>query len=115
MAQEQSGTSEGFEAHAEAEFTFLRSEEGGKNGPALPGYRPPLYYDGQHWMAFYEFAPEGPIEPGDTVGARICFLSPELQRGRLFPGKEIELREGSHLVARGHIIKLLALAEKQPE
>jgi translation elongation factor EF-Tu-like GTPase len=95
----------------EAEITFLRSEEGGRTGPAYAGYRPPIFYDDDEgrWNAVYEWETDQPIQPGDTVRAQVCFVSPEAQRGRLYVGKEFRLQEGSHVVARGRVTKLLSL------
>jgi hypothetical protein len=102
---------EGFEPHLEIEVTFLRPEEGGGTGPWRVGYTPPLYYDGDYWIAYYSFAKDL-IHPGDTVTALVCFLNPKFRdshRRCLYPGKEIELRDGSHVIARGHVIQLLGL------
>jgi translation elongation factor EF-Tu-like GTPase len=105
----------GFEPHAAVEISFLTTEEGGRTGPCRPGYSPPFFYDGAHWIAFYAFDTSEPIQPGETVRAFVCFLDPDAHRGRLFPGKEFELREGSHIVARGRVTKLLGLEEGDDE
>jgi translation elongation factor EF-Tu-like GTPase len=103
-----------FDPDIEAEITFLRSDEGGRTGPAYAGYRPPIYFDDtMGWSAQYDWRPHPPIQPGDTVTALISFLSPEECRGRPFPGQEFEIREGSHLVARGRVTRLLGAAVAQ--
>jgi hypothetical protein len=102
----------GFQPHLEIEVTFLRPEEGGGTGPWRTGYTPPLYYDGAYWIGFYAFSADL-IHPGDTVTALVCFPNPDfhdLHRRNLSPGKEIELREGHHVIARGRVIRLLGLA-----
>jgi translation elongation factor EF-Tu-like GTPase len=95
----------------EAEISFLSSEEGGRTKPAYTGFRPPIYYDDPEmgWDAMYDWGTEEPIQPGATVHARISFLSSEAHRGRLYPGKEFELREGSRVVGRGRVTRLLEL------
>ena len=97
------------EPDVEVEITLLRTDEGGRTTPCRSGYRPPFYYDGQYWIAFYVFPADDWIQPGDTVRALVTFLKPESHRGRLYPGKEFELREGSHLVARGRVTRLMSL------
>lgn len=104
---------EGCEPDVEIECTFLSTEEGGRNGPARVGYRPQFYYNGHDWDAAYAFTTEEWIPPGETFKALVCFLSPEAHQGRLYPGKEFELREGRHVVARGRVIRLLGLAVKE--
>jgi translation elongation factor EF-Tu-like GTPase len=102
---------QGFEPLIEAEITFLRSEEGGRTGPAYAGYRPAIYYDDDEggWDAVYDWETDDPILPGATLRARVCFVSPEAHRGRLYIGKEFRLQEGSHVVALGRVTKLFGL------
>jgi hypothetical protein len=87
---------------AEADITFLPAGEGGRRRPIVDGYQGDLYYDDAYWLAMYSF-PGGAAEPGETTSARLTFVSPELHRGRLYPGKEFEVREGRRVVARGQI------------
>jgi hypothetical protein len=54
-------------------------------------------------MAVYDFGTDGSIEMGRTVHAKMWFLSPELHLPHMVEGKEIELREGSQVVARGTV------------
>lgn len=102
---------QGFAPHAEVEIAFLRPEEGGRRTPCGGSYRPVFYYDGQQWIAFYAFSTDGWIRPGETVSALVHFLSPDAHVGRLYPGKEFELRDGAHVVARGHVTRVLGLAD----
>jgi hypothetical protein len=60
-------------------------------------------------MAAYSFSTDDWMRPGDTVGALVHLLSPDAHRGRLYPGKEFELREGPHIVARGRVLKMVDL------
>jgi hypothetical protein len=118
-----------FRPDLEIEVTFLRPEEGGGTGPWLgfrrnpeegragawrPGFTPPFCYDETFWIAFYLFTQEV-IHPGDKVKGLVHFISPEFHdhhRKHLHPGKQIELRDPpSRAVARGHVTKLISLAQ----
>jgi hypothetical protein len=94
----------------EAEIYFLRSDEGGRNGPVMSGYRGQFYYDGHDWDGIQQY-PEAEkwIYPGETTKAIISFLSPHMHSGKLFPGKEFLVREGSKTVGRGKVLKILDL------
>jgi elongation factor Tu len=91
----------------EAEIYFLTTEEGGRNTPAISGYRPQFYYD-EHYNV-----PE--VYPGQTVTARLTFLSPQFHLEKLYIGKEFLIREGQKTVAKGRIIKILNLQKSAEE
>jgi hypothetical protein len=99
----------GYPKDIEAEITFLRTEEGGRRGPAVAGYRPQFYYDGQDWVAVQHYGDVEAVLPGQTVLAYLAFLSPECHVGKLYPGKEFLIREGERVVAQGHITRILDL------
>jgi translation elongation factor EF-Tu-like GTPase len=98
----------------EVEMTFLTSEEGGRRTPARQGYRPQFYYDGHDWDAAHTYIGTDEVLPGQTVRAYLSFLSPDLQVGRINPGLEFLIREGSRTVARGRVLQVLEL-EKSAE
>ena len=102
---------EGDEAvhHALAEIRFLTPDEGGRTLPVYSGYRGQFYYDGADWDAIQTYPSEGPVNPGESVRALLWFTNPDAHRGRLYPGKQFEVREGRHVVGRGVIIRLLGL------
>jgi translation elongation factor EF-Tu-like GTPase len=95
----------------EAEITFLAPEDGGKALSTRSGYRAQVSYDGADWCALFRFATDDWVRPGATTRARMWFISPEAQRGRLRPGTTFEVREGAHTVGRGHITMLVALSD----
>ena len=95
----------------EVEVRFLTTEAGGRKGPAFSGYRPQFYYDGHDWDARYEFPDVPQVNPGDTVRAYLCFLSPQEHVGKLFPGKQFQCREGARVIAEGHVLTILQLEE----
>lgn len=93
----------------EAEITFVRTEDGGRRGPARSGYRPQCYYDGLDWDAVQDYGSVEWVFPGQTVTAYLAFLSPECHVGKLYPGKEFLVREGRRTMAHGVVTKLLHL------
>jgi elongation factor Tu len=91
----------GYSKDVEAEIYFLTAAEGGRGTPFTSGYRPQFYYDGHDWDAIQNYPDEGePVHPGDTVTTYLSFLSPHCHVGKLFPGKEFLVREGTRTVGR---------------
>jgi translation elongation factor EF-Tu-like GTPase len=100
----------------EAEIYFLTTEEGGRRTPVSSGYRPQVYYDGYDWDAIQNYV--GVVEPvqlGQTVTAHLSFLSPQYQVGKLYPGKEFLIREGSRVVGKGRVTKVVDLERSAKE
>jgi hypothetical protein len=95
----------------EVQLEFLPTEMGGRRTAARTGYRPQLFYDDQDFDAMNEYPDVLEASPGDRVRAYLCLLHPELHDGRLPPGKEILVREGSRIVARGHVVRILELSD----
>jgi translation elongation factor EF-Tu-like GTPase len=93
----------------EAEITYLTPEEGGRSKPGFTGYRPQFRYDGHDWDAIHTYPDVELVMPGQTARAYLSFLSPQCHVGRLFPGKEFEIREGARVVARGRVTKIMEL------
>jgi translation elongation factor EF-Tu-like GTPase len=99
----------------EAEITFTPTGEGGRESPVRSGYRPQFYYDGHGWDAVHTYEGKEWVYPGQTAKAYLSFLRPQCHVGRLYPGKEFLLREGTRVVGRGRIIKVLELEESAKE
>jgi elongation factor Tu len=93
----------------EAEITFIPTEHGGRGRPAFTDYRPQFYYSGQDWDAHHEYPDVEQVNPGDTVRAFLCFLSPDEHVGRLKPGMAFLIREGAKIVAYGSVTRLIDL------
>lgn len=93
----------------EAEITFLPTEHGGRRGPAFDDYRPQLYYAGHDWDASHEYPDVGQVNPGDTVRAYLCLLSPQAHAGKLKPGTAFLIREGQRVVGYGSVTRILDL------
>ena len=100
-----------FPPDIEAEITFVPTDQGGRSKPAFSGYRPQFYYDRHDWDADQEYPDVESVLPGQTARALLRFLSPEAHVGRVQLGMEFEVREGTRLVARGRVTKILHLDE----
>ena len=96
----------------EALITFLTPEESGRNTPCRTGYSVQFFLDQQDWEADFAFPDREEVYPGEIVTAQIGFLRPEIhvKLGNIKVGKEFLLREGSRVVARGRITRILDLA-----
>jgi translation elongation factor EF-Tu-like GTPase len=101
----------GHEPDVEAEVTFLRTEEGGRQGYVLSGYRPQFFYDGEDHVAVQEFPDKEKVYPGDTVAVLLHFLHPELLFNRIRVGDSFKILEGVVVVAHGKITRILYLVE----
>ena len=93
----------------EAEITFLPTEHGGRRGPAFNDYRPQFYYAGHDWDAAHEYPDVERVNPGDTVRAFLCFLSPDEHVGKVKPGTVFLIREGQKIVGYGSVTRILEL------
>lgn len=91
----------------EVELTLLPTEHGGRRGLVFSGYRPQFYYQGTDWDAVQSYPGVEQVRPGDTVTARLSFLTPEAHQGRLFEGMPFLVREGQRIVGYGRITRIL--------
>ena len=93
----------------EAEIRFLSPEEGGRHTPYRSGYRPNHDFgtDGMLNDAHHEYVGIDTVAPGDTVTARLWFLAPDYQAGRLYEGFEFTVQEGARIVGRGRVSKVI--------
>jgi translation elongation factor EF-Tu-like GTPase len=109
MKNEQQGNAWRYPRDIEAQITFLTSDYGGRKTPARTGYRPQFSYDGQDWDAIQTYPEREAVYPGETVIAYLTFLSPDHHKGKLYAGKEFQVREGTRVVATGVVTKILQL------
>ena len=98
-----------FPRDIEAQIYFLKSEEGGRTGPAFSGYRPQFYYNNQDWDAPHVYPDVEEAHPGDTVRTYLAFLSPKEHLGKVHEGMSFEIREGARTVGKGKVTKLIDL------
>lgn len=90
------------------EVAFLTMEEGGRRTPVPSGYRPGHDFGlpGTQNVGQHEYLTDW-VQPGETAVAGIWLLAPELLVGRLTAGFRFGVYEGSHLMARGTILRVL--------
>ena len=93
----------------EALITLLPAEQGGRKTPARSGYRPQFYYDGHDWDARQDYGDVAEVLPGESVTARLTFLSPQCHIGKIQPDMEFLLREGQRVVGQGTVTRILNL------
>jgi translation elongation factor EF-Tu-like GTPase len=100
----------------EAEITFLTTAEGGRQGPVRTGYRAAHDFgvNGTLNDALHEYIGKEWVPLGETVTARLWFLAAEFQIGRLYDGFEFTVQEGSKIVGRGRVTKILNEALRRP-
>ena len=75
------------------------------------GYRANLVFDGGRlgttgWFKFEN----GSAQPGETVGAEIALMAPQLVEHGVDAGASFKITEGRETVASGHVTRILALA-----
>ena len=95
--------------HIEVRICFLRPEEGGRKGPVMTGYRPQFSYKGKDCDASHTYPDVEWVYPGDTVRAFLSFRYPDAHHEQVESGMPFEVREGSRVVARGVVTKILNL------
>lgn len=83
--------------------------EGGRNTPALSGYRPQIKFpfaeyqiSGQQKFIGRELA-----YPGDKVIAQIRVISTDILTGNLKEGMKFDFREGARVIGTGRIISIV--------
>jgi elongation factor Tu len=92
----------------EAEITLLSDAEGGRQTSAWSGYRPNhRVRDDYLTTGVHQYIGCDELRPGQTVRGTISFLTPEAYPGCLWVGREIAIQEGSRLVGRARITKIL--------
>jgi hypothetical protein len=92
-----------------ATLKYLITEEGGRQTPALSGYRPQVKFDFDEMQTSGQqtFLNKDTVYPGDTVEAAIRILSLEHFENTLTEGMQFEFREGSRVIGTGVITNIL--------
>lgn len=93
----------------QAEISFISTQDGGRKGPAKSGYRPDHDFglEGVLNGAAHEYDAQEWVAPGETASARMWLLVPGSQKGRLFEGFRFTVQEGSKIVGRGMVRRVL--------
>lgn len=92
-----------------AKIDFLPTELGGRILPAHSGYRPNHDFglEGTLNDAAHEYIGQDTASPGESVFAKLWLLVSELQSGRLYPGFQFTVQEGSRIVGKGVVHEVL--------
>ncbi|HTQ03842.1 MAG TPA: hypothetical protein VMI54_08285 [Polyangiaceae bacterium] len=90
---------------------FVPTSEGGRSTPVWTGYRAQVHYANGDWDAMHEYPDDERVLPGQRVRAFLHFLSPAEHLGKVVPGLDFEIREGSRVVAHGRVERLVDLRE----
>ncbi len=91
----------------QAEISFVQTEKGGRQGPALSGYRPAhKVRDDYLTTGLHNYIDKVIVWPGDTVLTDIKFLSPEHYPSCLWVGKNINVQEGNKIVGYAKITRI---------
>ena len=100
----------------EAEVRFLKTAEGGRRGPVRSDYRPDHDFglEGMLNGARHDFVGREWVALGEPSISRMRFTVPEYRRGRLFPGFEFTIQEGSKIVGHGRITMVLNAELRRP-
>ena len=89
--------------------TYLTTEQGGRKGYAVSGYRPHVKFDGRKELTSGEqlFIDKDKVFPGETVTAEIRILGTDFFKNYLFVGQHFEVAEASHLVGHGEVLEVV--------
>ena len=88
-------------------MTFLKTKDGGRQGPVFNGYRPAhLVREDYITTGVHHYYDREKVELGEEVVGTITFISPEAYPNCLWIGKVINIQEGSHIVGYAKIAKI---------
>ena len=90
-----------------ADIYYLTEQEGGRRTPVASSYRGQFHYNGKDFDAMQQFIDKSWCKLGDTVQVFLQTASPEFHAGQFFVGKNFEIREGSQIVGKGTITKIM--------
>jgi elongation factor Tu len=92
----------------EADIYLLPSSEGGRSAPAFSGYRPQHQIRADYQTSgTHQYAQRERLAPGESTRGTITFITPEAYPNSLRAGDVIDILEGSRLVGRATIVRVL--------
>ncbi len=93
---------------AEVVFELLSTASGGRQTSVSTGYHPAYEVRPDYWTsARHRFIDSELVQPGDTVRAEVCFLTPEAYPHALTVGQRVTIAEGRHVVGYATITRIL--------
>lgn len=98
-----------------ATLTYLTTEEGGRQTPAISGYRPQVKFGFSEMQTSGQqtFIDRKIVYPGDTVEAEIRIISVDHFAGRLKEKMKFDFREGARIIGTGEIKHIINEKLKQ--
>lgn len=98
----------GKQHHLEGTFTLFDASHGGRQSPVESGYRPQhKLHDNYQSSGRHEYPDVEQLAPGATARAHVWFITPEVYPGSLWVGREIDVMEGSRVVGKLVITRIL--------
>ena len=97
--------------HVEADLMLFPTEISGRRAPIFTGFRSQFSCEGRECDAIHTLEQREFAFPGERATVFITFRTPELQAGRLAPGKRFELREAGRVIGRGEVRRVLGLPQ----
>ena len=80
-------------------FHLLRTSDGGRRTPAVSGYRPQhAIHDNYQTSGEHEYPDVAEVAPGQTVTARVRFITPEVYPACIWEGRIIPVLEGAKVI-----------------
>ncbi len=88
---------------------YRTKEEGGRQGPAFPRYRPQVQFSFSKSQTSGEqvFIDKDIVWPGELVKAKITLLDHLSFRHSLEIGHSFEFKEGSRIIGTGEILEII--------
>ena len=92
-----------------ADLTFLTTEEGGRKGHVLSGYRAQIQFEegGESTSSEQLFVNKDKVYAGDSVSAELRILRHDVFKGVLYEGQEFKLKEADKVIAKGKINQVI--------
>tara|TARA_R110001599_G_C12234408_1_gene658281 strand:- start:1866 stop:2183 length:318 start_codon:yes stop_codon:yes gene_type:complete len=89
----------------EAQVTLISTEEGGRSGYAVSGYRPQHVFR-EDWVTSgaHQYITKDKLYPGESALANISFLSPLVQSLEI--GTNLKIQEASRVVGFAKVTKI---------
>lgn len=95
------------EPDIEAEFSFLKTGDGGRSTPCCSGYRPAhLVKEDYLTTGVHHYYNKESVLPGESIIGTITFITPEAYPHCLWEGKKMNIQEGNKVVGYATVLKI---------
>lgn len=94
--------------HVEGRFSLFHGTHGSRENPVESGYHPQhKVHDNYQTSGRHEYPEVEQLAPGASAKVHIWFITPEVYPGSLWIGREIEVLEGSRVVGKLLVTRIL--------